>query len=283
LTGTLTRLAIFRTRHSLTAEFPVAADWMKSELEARGFAVSKRPISVGTGAIFSVVADGPGAGVNRRLVIVMAYLNSVNTAGGVTAAAPGADGNGSGAAGLLEIGRVLETQSSERGLRLILFGGEEQGLHGSQQYVGSLGPADRSRIDSVINMDIIATLNTPALTVLLEGATVSLSPDAAFYVQVGVPYAGNASVYGQPVRAGGVALTATVTSSDATVARLTTTGGSGQSREVTIAVGQFQSPSTVATGGVALDPLTSGSTVVAASIPGFIATAAATVNVTVSP
>ena len=58
-------------------------------------------------------------------------------------------------------------------LRLILFGGEEQGLHGSQQYVGSLDQADRSRLTSVINMDMIATLNTPTLTVLLEGAAVS--------------------------------------------------------------------------------------------------------------
>lgn len=133
LSATLTRLASFRTRHSLTAEFSAAADWMQSELEALGFAVSKRAISVGTGTSFNVVADRLGLGVNRRLVLVTAHLDSVNTAGGITAAAPGADDNGSGAAGLLEIGRVLATRSAEHDLRLILFGGEEQGLHGSQQ------------------------------------------------------------------------------------------------------------------------------------------------------
>jgi hypothetical protein len=36
LTDTLTKLASFRTRHCLTAEFSAAADWMKSELEALG-------------------------------------------------------------------------------------------------------------------------------------------------------------------------------------------------------------------------------------------------------
>jgi len=97
----------------------------------------------------------------------------VNTAGGIAAAAPGVDDNGSGAAGLLEIGRVLASESMEHDLRLILFGGEEQGLHGSEQYVRSLDQADRSRLDGVINMDMIATLNTPTLTVLLEGAAVS--------------------------------------------------------------------------------------------------------------
>ena len=172
-TDTLTRLAGFLTRHSLTTEFSAAADWIKSELEAFGFAVSKRVISVGASTSFNVVADRPGSGVNRRLVIVTAHLDSVNTAGGVGATAPGADDNGSGAAGVLEIGRVMAARAAEHDLRLVLFGGEEQGLHGSQQYVGSLSQTDRSRLDSVINMDMIATVNTPALTVMLEGAAVS--------------------------------------------------------------------------------------------------------------
>jgi hypothetical protein len=175
LAETLTRLAGFRTRHSLTAEFSAAADWMKSELEALGFAVAKRTISIGSGTSFNVVADKPGSGANRRLVIVTAHLDSVNAAGGAGEMAPGADDNGSGAAGLLEMARILATLSAEHDLRLILFGGEEQGLCGSQQYVGSLSPADRSRIDSVINMDMIATLNTSTPTVLLEGAPVSQS------------------------------------------------------------------------------------------------------------
>ena len=173
LADTLTRLAGFSTRHSLTVEFSAAADLIKSELEALGFNVSKRVISVGTGTSFNVVADKSGSGNDRRLVIVTAHLDSVNTAGGVAAPAPGADDNGSGAAGLLEIGRVLAPLSAEHDLRLIFFGGEEQGLHGSQQYVGSLDQVDRSRLDSVINMDMIATLNTQTLTVLLEGAGVS--------------------------------------------------------------------------------------------------------------
>ena len=174
LSETLTKLTSFHTRHSLTSEFSAASDWMKSELEALGFAVSKRAITVGTRSSFNIVADKQGLGNNRRLVIVTAHLDSVNTAGGIAAAAPGADDNGSGAAGVLEIGRVMAArQLVGHDLRLILFGGEEQGLHGSQQYVASLVQADRIRIDCVINMDMIATLNTSALTVLLEGATVS--------------------------------------------------------------------------------------------------------------
>jgi hypothetical protein len=52
---------------------------------------------------------------------------------------------------------------------------------------------------------------------------------------------------------------------------------------VTAAVGWFDSPPTVATGGIAFDPLSSGSTTVAATIPGVAATLAATATVTITP
>jgi hypothetical protein len=81
---------------------------------------------------------------------------------------------------------------------------------------------------------------------------------------------------------GGSTLT-TVTNSNTTVAQLTTAAGAVQSRTVQIVLGQFSSPSTVAAGGIAFDPLTAGSTTVSATIPNFVATTAATVTVTVTP
>ena len=135
--------------------------------------MSKNPILVGTATSFNIVADKPGTGADPRLVVATAHLDSVNLSGGPAAVAPGADDNGSGTAGVVEIGRVLGGLSFDHDLRLVLFGGEEQGLHGSQQYVAALNQADRSRLDAVINMDMIATLNVPELTVLLEVAAVS--------------------------------------------------------------------------------------------------------------
>jgi Zn-dependent M28 family amino/carboxypeptidase len=58
-------------------------------------------------------------------------------------------------------------------LRLILFGGEEQGLFGSRHYVSGLDAAERARISAVINMDMIACQNSSRATVLLEGAPAS--------------------------------------------------------------------------------------------------------------
>ena len=173
LVASMTRLADLGSRHSLSTQFTAAAEWARGRLESFGFQVSLSDVSVGGGTSLNVVADKPGTGANPRLVVATGHLDSVNQRGGPDAPAPGADDNASGAAGVLEIGRVLGGARSPHDLRLILFGGEEQGLHGSQQYVATLDESDRARLDAVVNMDMIATLNVPQPAVLLEGAPVS--------------------------------------------------------------------------------------------------------------
>ena len=104
-----------------------------------------------------------------------------------------------------------------------------------------------------------------------------------FQVQVGIPNALNTNLAStQDLRVGGGALTATVVNSAAGVGQLVTTPLTGQSVTVEIAEGQDRSPTTVAGGGVAFDPLASGTTTVSATIAGFIATDAAAVEVAVS-
>jgi hypothetical protein len=168
---TLAFLAGLPTRHSLSAGFRQAADHVAALLTDRGFAVSRPAITVGSGSSSNVVADRPGSGGGARGVVVLtAHLDSVNLAGGPSGAAPGADDNGSGSAGVLEMARVLSARPWRHDLRIILFGGEEQGLHGSRQYVAGLPAAERARIRAVLNLDMVGSLNTAAPTVLLEGA-----------------------------------------------------------------------------------------------------------------
>jgi Zn-dependent M28 family amino/carboxypeptidase len=68
---------------------------------------------------------------------------------------------------------VLAGAPARHDLRLVLFGGEEQGLFGSQAHVAALAPADRERTTMVVNMDMIGRLNTSPPSVLLEGGEVS--------------------------------------------------------------------------------------------------------------
>ena len=170
----VTALAQLPTRHSLSTGFGQAADRATAALTALGYATSRFPVSVGGGQSANVIAERTGsAAAPRGVVVVTAHLDSVNVSGGVNAPAPGADDNASGSAGVLILARILAGPAWEHDLRLILFGGEEQGLFGSRQYVSSLAPAERSRIRAVLNMDMIASRNGAVAAVLLEGATVS--------------------------------------------------------------------------------------------------------------
>jgi Zn-dependent M28 family amino/carboxypeptidase len=87
--------------------------------------------------------------------------------------APGADDNGTGKRRVLQIAHALRGHPNRETLRFILFGGEEQGLLGSRQYVGGLSPAERARVRAVINMDMIGCLNRRPASVLLEGSPAS--------------------------------------------------------------------------------------------------------------
>ena len=117
----------------------------------------------------------------------------------------------------------------------------------------------------------------------VPAATTSLSPNDAFQVRIGMLDAtGTAIAAEQVIRVGGVALTATVVNSNATVAQLVTSAVTGQSVTAVIGVGQTRTPNGVASGGLAFDPLSSGTTVVSATIPGVTLTAGASAGVTVS-
>jgi Predicted aminopeptidases len=77
-------------------------------------------------------------------VLVTAHLDSINEAGTSASRAPGADDDGSGSAGVIEIARVLKDHQGKHDLQFILFGGEEQGLLGSKAFVASMTAADRA-------------------------------------------------------------------------------------------------------------------------------------------
>ncbi|MGH8066778.1 MAG: M28 family metallopeptidase [Candidatus Entotheonellia bacterium] len=176
LEASLTHLVSYPTRFSTSAHYLNAAEWCRGQLETLGYSTRLETIAVGNTTSRNVIATKSGSGSGtRELVLLVAHLDSINTPGGPNALAPGADDNGSGSAGLLELARILAPHQFAQDLQFVLFGGEEQGLLGSVQYVQSLPTEERARIRAIINMDMIGTLNTPAPTVLLEGAPVSQS------------------------------------------------------------------------------------------------------------
>lgn len=165
----LTAIAAPTTRHSLSTEFREVMTYAAGELGALGYTVARSPIAVGAGQSENLTAYRTGSAPGpRKLVVATAHLDSVNQLGR-SEPAPGADDNASGSAGVLELGRVLAGRTWPHDLLLILFGGEEQGLLGSIDYVGTLDSETRQRMSTIINMDMIGRQNTETSGVMIEG------------------------------------------------------------------------------------------------------------------
>jgi hypothetical protein len=147
--ATLQDLTALPTRHSFGSAYRTAAGSAAERLAALGYATRREPVATEQGETLNVVAEKLGSApeAERRLVYVMAHLDSINQAGGPDASAPGADDNASGAAGVMELARVLAAAVTRHDLRLVLFGGEEQGLHGvvrtSPRCPAPTGPGSR--------------------------------------------------------------------------------------------------------------------------------------------
>ncbi|AIW84308.1 Bacterial leucyl aminopeptidase [Bacillus mycoides] len=171
----LTHLVSYPTRFSTSSFYEEAATWTREILNEMGYTTNSETIQVNNKSSQNIIADKMGTNHDdeNHLIIITAHLDSVNHSGGPSSNAPGADDNGSGSAGVLEIARVFKDILVQHDLRFILFGGEEQGLLGSAQYVENLNTLDKSRIQAVINMDMIGKLNTPTPAVLIEGSPLS--------------------------------------------------------------------------------------------------------------
>jgi Peptidase family M28 len=161
------------SRHSLSAGYTEALQVAEARLRAAGFEVTRSAVAVGNGRCDNLIAEKAGTADHPDVVMVTAHLDSINHRDGPAAPAPGADDNASGSAGALELATVLATRAWPHDLRVILFGGEEQGLLGSKAYVATLSAGERTRIRAVINMDMIGRRNTAERGVLIEGAAVS--------------------------------------------------------------------------------------------------------------
>ncbi|MFJ2193620.1 M28 family peptidase, partial [Kitasatospora sp. NPDC087861] len=116
--------------------------YIKGKLQAAGYTVTEQTCTSCTYQSNNLIADWPGGPVDQ-VTMFGAHLDSVS-------AGPGINDNGSGSATLLENALVLAQQNPTltRHVRFAWWTGEEQGLQGSQSYVGQLSSAQRSAIKS---------------------------------------------------------------------------------------------------------------------------------------
>lgn len=118
------------------------------------------------------------------------------------------------------------------------------------------------------------TVATPYIDVQsITASPLASAADDPFIVRVGLPTSNGLSLNEpQSRRAGQPPLQVTVTSTNAAAGVLATSTTRAATATTTIAAGENDSPGTVATGGVAFDPVAPGTTTVRAEIPGFTRT-----------
>ena len=156
-------------RYTHGSEIHTARDWLAATFSAMpGLSVSTPSFTVGSTTAYNVLAVLDGATRPDDWVIVGGHYDA--TSESPTVAAPGAEDNASGCAGVVELARILTASPPEATVLFMCYSGEEQGLYGSAAHAADLeASGDDVLVVAMINMDMIG-YNQPGsvLDVLLE-------------------------------------------------------------------------------------------------------------------
>ena len=126
-----------------------AINYLEGRLQQLGYQVHREPV----GDWFDVeqvnlIVEMEGHVDPATIVEVGAHYDTVRNS-------PGADDNGSGVAGLLEIARVLANHRPERTVRLCFFAAEEVGLLGSRGHVDRILADSSTQVDGLLDLEMI--------------------------------------------------------------------------------------------------------------------------------
>ena len=144
--------SIFSRRANLSGAV-TAQNQLQAQMQ--GYGVSTYLQNFGASYSKNVVGEIPGTVDPSKIIVIGGHYDSINNSGS-SYAAPGADDNASGTAGVWEAARVLAANGPfKHTLRFIAFSGEEFGLYGSE-YAAQLSDNANEDIIAMINMDMIA-------------------------------------------------------------------------------------------------------------------------------
>ena len=142
----------YQTRYSSTDNYDTACNWVEDKFTAYGLAAEQQTFPMSGYDCQNVIAELPGTVDTTKIWIICGHLDSTSPSPSTNA--PGADDNASGSVAVIEAARVLSTYEFEETIRFICFGGEEQGLWGSEYYAGQASSAGDD-IQGVVNLDML--------------------------------------------------------------------------------------------------------------------------------
>ncbi|MFI0412246.1 M28 family peptidase [Actinomadura sp. 3N508] len=199
-------------RYAAGAGYTASANYVTQKLQAAGFTVTQQACTSGctAGSGPNVIAEWPGGDANS-VYMFGAHLDGVR--GG-----PGINDNATGSAALLETALTL-AQTKPTMLnkaRLGWWTDEEQGLNGSEFYVGRLAQTERSKIKGYFNFDMVGS---PNAGYFIDNLNSQLSSNLKGYfdsISVGTEEMGECCSDDGPFRNAGIATTFLSTGASAT-------------------------------------------------------------------
>ena len=121
------------------------------------------------------VMEGSDPALRSEYVVVSSHHDHLGMRNG--RAMNGADDNGSGTVGMLEIAKALAAAKPKRSVILAWFTGEEKGLWGSHYFVNNC-PVPLEKISASLNLDMISR-NDPKSLFLIASDNLSKELDAS--------------------------------------------------------------------------------------------------------
>ena len=152
-----------------------ARDWLVAQFQAMpGLTVTTQAFTVPASGpnpavtAYNVIATLQGATRPDDWYIVGAHYDAISNDNG-HATATGAEDNGSGTTGVLELARIFTSHVPDATMKFICYAGEEQGLHGSIAHAQSIVAAgDTAKVKGMFNIDMIGYTGDSDLDCRLE-------------------------------------------------------------------------------------------------------------------
>jgi len=152
-----------RTRNTYAQPHIWAGEWTAAYFRELGYAVTIQRFNVGSTPTFNVIATKTGTATPAQIFIMGAHYDSTSQTPATVA--PGAVDNGSGSVAVMIAASAMARYRFRSTIQFVLFGGEEQGLVGSNFLVANRAGAN---IRSALIMDMIAYSNR-FYGVIIEG------------------------------------------------------------------------------------------------------------------
>jgi len=127
--------------------------YLQERLEGFGYEVVREPVtSVYFPGNANLIAERRGLDEPDQILEISAHFDTV--------AGPGADDNGSGVVGVLELARIFSALETGGSVRFCLFACEEAGLLGSRHHVEQILASPEREVIGLINLEMIGYSST---------------------------------------------------------------------------------------------------------------------------